>query len=368
MKTIQFFGILAVLLCGAGLALNSLAIRGDGAAIGEALATPDTNVQPTPAAPTPVPPVTDLQLRISGPYAHENLEVFLIHGKDQPRSRSKVLTLEEALEQGKAVVHETGDVHRLAVVNLSDDADIFIQSGDIVQGGRQDRVLAVDLLISPGKKAPIASFCVEQGRWGTRAARSDDKEAEATDSFRSSANCLPSTDLKRAVLVAADQALVWAMVARCQQSLVQQFGRAVLAAESASSLELTLCSQKVEQAAGGYVKALAKAIDGKDDVIGFALAVNGKVASADVYGSSELFCKLWRKLLHAGAIAAVISRDNDRATQPHCKSIRNDKGFWETLEDYVSRHSEAEFSHGICPSCLERHFPDQMDDPRQERE
>ena len=50
----------------------------------------------------------------------------------------------------------------------------------------------------------------------------------------------------------------------------------------------------------------------------------------------------------------------------HCKSIRNDKGFWEKLESYVSQHSGAEFSHGICPSCLERHHPDEMDDPHQE--
>jgi PAS domain S-box-containing protein len=36
----------------------------------------------------------------------------------------------------------------------------------------------------------------------------------------------------------------------------------------------------------------------------------------------------------------------------HCKSIRDDKGFWQQLETYVSQHSEAQFSHGICPACL----------------
>ena len=51
----------------------------------------------------------------------------------------------------------------------------------------------------------------------------------------------------------------------------------------------------------------------------------------------------------------------------HCKSIRNDRGFWEKLENYVSRHSEAEFSHGICTDCIELHYPDETDDPRQER-
>jgi K+-sensing histidine kinase KdpD len=42
----------------------------------------------------------------------------------------------------------------------------------------------------------------------------------------------------------------------------------------------------------------------------------------------------------------------------HCKNIRNDKGDWERMEAYISRRSEAEFSHGICPSCSDKHYPD----------
>jgi hypothetical protein len=41
----------------------------------------------------------------------------------------------------------------------------------------------------------------------------------------------------------------------------------------------------------------------------------------------------------------------------YCKNIRNDKGDWERMEAYISRRSEAEFSHGICPSCSEKHYP-----------
>jgi len=41
----------------------------------------------------------------------------------------------------------------------------------------------------------------------------------------------------------------------------------------------------------------------------------------------------------------------------HCKEIRDDKGFWNQLESFISRHSEAEFSHGICPKCLEERYP-----------
>ena len=40
-----------------------------------------------------------------------------------------------------------------------------------------------------------------------------------------------------------------------------------------------------------------------------------------------------------------------------CKKIRDDKGYWNSLEQYISRHSDAEFSHGLCPACATRMFP-----------
>jgi hypothetical protein len=41
----------------------------------------------------------------------------------------------------------------------------------------------------------------------------------------------------------------------------------------------------------------------------------------------------------------------------HCKKIRDDKNYWSEVEVYISAHSEAEFSHGICPACVERFYP-----------
>lgn len=41
----------------------------------------------------------------------------------------------------------------------------------------------------------------------------------------------------------------------------------------------------------------------------------------------------------------------------HCKKIRDDKGYWNNVEEYVSRHSEVVFSHGICPSCIHEFYP-----------
>ncbi len=41
----------------------------------------------------------------------------------------------------------------------------------------------------------------------------------------------------------------------------------------------------------------------------------------------------------------------------HCKKIRDDEGSWDQIERYISRHSGVKFSHGICPNCMEEHYP-----------
>jgi GAF domain-containing protein len=42
----------------------------------------------------------------------------------------------------------------------------------------------------------------------------------------------------------------------------------------------------------------------------------------------------------------------------YCKGIRDDQGFWSTVEQFIKQHSEVEFTHGICDECLKKHFPD----------
>jgi hypothetical protein len=42
-----------------------------------------------------------------------------------------------------------------------------------------------------------------------------------------------------------------------------------------------------------------------------------------------------------------------------CKKIRDDKGYWEQVDIYIHKHSEADISHGICPECMKKHYPEQ---------
>jgi hypothetical protein len=245
--------------------------------------------------------------RISGPHSHENLSIFLIHGEDQLKGKA-FLTLQEAMEQKKVVVHETSHVNQLAIENVSGE-EVYIQSGDIVKGGKQDRVISFDFVV-PAKsgRMPIASFCVEQGRWQPRG-------REAAHYFSSSNEQLSTKDLKLAAKHQSAQRAVCDKVSVAQARLSANAGIlssggggapvSVQAAESASSLQLTLENPHVKAGSEAYLQKLSPVVQGKKDVIGYAFAINGKVNSADVYANAALFRKLWPRLLKAATVEAI---------------------------------------------------------------
>lgn len=253
-----------------------------------------------------VVPVSDY--RLSGPKTHDNLAVFFVHGPETLDAKS-FLTLQEALGQKKVMVHETGSVNQLAIENLAPDEEVYVQSGDIVKGGKQDRTLPYDSIVGPSSgQVPIASFCVEQGRWSKRG-------EESSGYFSFSSSSLGTSDLKRAASSPgeASQSEVWRNVARTQERLSQKLGESVKSGASASSLQLTLESQPVRTAIASYLAALSAAPDGNDDVIGVVAVINGRVLSADVYASRSLFRKLWPKLLEGAAIEAFIEASPGRS-------------------------------------------------------
>ena len=277
--------------------------------------------------------------KFSGPYTHKNLTVFLIHGTNKHQGKVP-LTLQEAMEQKKVKVIETGNVNQLAIQNVSDE-EVFVQSGDIVKGGQQDRVLAMDLIVPPrSRRIPIDSFCVEQGRWQQRG-------EEAVAAFSSSDQMLNHKDLKVAAKGKRSQGDVWEKVAESQSKLSRNVAIAsaksvpggisvgggsggvagyappatppaaidVTSSASRSSLQLTLENNVVKETADEYTKALSSAIAGKNDVIGYAFAINGDINSADVYSSHALFVKLWPKLLKASSLEAIAEFDQSNKAQ-----------------------------------------------------
>ena len=286
------------------------------------------------------------EYRVSGPVVHANLAIYLVHGKSA--AGAVPLTLDEALRKGAVKVHETGTVSELQIENLGTD-EVFIQAGDIVKGGQQDRVLSVSLVLPPKSgKLPIASFCVEQGRWSARG-------KEDVKTFATASASVPSREAKIAIRAPAvpaapptglapdrsagvspleaartpiigrllnsrqedgsRQQQVWAKVRKVQDGLSSNLGAPVQAAASQSSLQLSLENEKLKDAQNAYLKALLKEGEKADDVVGYVFAIDGKLNSAEVYPSNGLFRKMWPKLLNA-SITEAIGQKNSGAADP----------------------------------------------------
>jgi hypothetical protein len=264
--------------------------------------------RPEQAAPNKTPPPA-ANYKMSGPYTHENLTIYLIHGDDQLKGKT-FLTLSEALQQKKVIVHETQNVNQLAIENVSPTEEVFVLSGDIVKSGKQDRIIAYDLIV-PAKsgRMPLAAFCCENGRWTRRG-------SESPAAFASAARNTGTKDLKIAVRKDMAQDKVWENVGKAQQQLGENLKTMVRDARSVSSLQLTLENKKVQEATDAYVNKLQSIVDNKDDVIGYAFAVNGVMSSADVFASHGLFKKLWPTLLASTAVEAVAEQKKDLKVKP----------------------------------------------------
>jgi len=250
---------------------------------------------------------------IAEPLTHENLAVYFVSGPDSMGGKS-YLTLQEGLDQKLVVVHETGQVSELAIENSADGTDLFVQSGDIVKGGRQDRTFPHDLIVaSKSGRVPIDSYCVEHGRWSQRG-------GESSASFGSSSFSLASSSEKRAAMspseYRAHQGRVWSAVDDTQVKLADKLGGSVADARSATSLQLTLENERLQKAITPYLDRLGQLPAGRADILGAVFAVNGKVVSGDVYASPVLFRKLWPKLIR-GAATEAFTENMPNATVKH---------------------------------------------------
>ena len=298
------------------------------------------------------PASADQGMRISEPLVHNNLAVYFLHGASA--AGAIPLTLQEALAKGVVQVVETGRVNELQIEN-SGGEDVFIQAGDIVKGGQQDRVLTVSFLVPPNSgRLPIGAYCVEQGRWSARG-------GEDVKKFASSEKSLPSREAKLAMLAPARPSLappmpsqgvtapitpefaqrrtqslaaarnsgdsgsrqseMWQSVARAQSKLSANLGANVAAAASASSLQLSLENAKLAEARAAYVAALTPHGANQDDIVGYVVAVAGKVVGGDVYSSNALFRKMWAKQLDAAATEAIAEKNAAPLSAPSIEEV-----------------------------------------------
>jgi len=315
--------------------------------------------------------------KVLEPIRHDNLTVFpVVASKSYPTA--EFLTLDEGLRSGDVVVTEYGNVqglirrhtrppvlhdgaqvNRLVLVNNS-KRPLLLLAGEIVSGGKQDRVIGKDRIVPPeSDPVDLSVFCVEPGRWvatsehfGSSGAMYGMKPGSAGGVVAGTLMAQPSVRAK--AMADKDQNQVWAEVRKQQASMAVE----VQAAAPSVATEVSNTSSYAKVMENDEVKkqvdAVAKPIEQNYQslirqlrdrkAVGVVVAVNGRIIWADVFASTELLEKYWPKLVRSYASEAVVTRakDVEVGTKSAQAFLDDMEGRRETIESEpgIYRHTE----------------------------
>jgi DNA-binding response OmpR family regulator len=133
----------------------------------------------------------------------------------------------------------------------------------------------------------------------------------------------------------------------CRQiKTTDAFARVFVILMSASQISSDEQSLGLETGADGYI---ARPISNRELVARVQALVRIRKAEAE---RDRLSAELQQTLAEVKTLRGFLP------ICASCKKIRDDQGFWSEVESYITRHSEARFSHGICPDCAKRLYPD----------
>lgn len=225
---------------------------------------------------------------VGPPMKHANLAVFPVL-TTRPGRSVDYLVLDEGMRKKLVTVvekGEAGDVNNLVLKNAS-DRPLFLMAGEVVIGGKQDRIIGKNTIVAPRTTESVPVFCVEHGRWSGRKAEF------------SSAQALAHTELRKKASF-SDQSEVWKEVSakNAKRRLANETDTYRRVAQDGS----------VKKSIDSYDKAIRAqlaAVTDRDRMIGFVVAMDGKVVAIETFGAPALFRKFEDKLLRSYFVEAI---------------------------------------------------------------
>ena len=229
----------------------------------------------------------DVEHSFGRPAAHGPVAVFPIYRKVRAKTM-EYLTLDEATRKRaiRITEKEGGSVPEVRMHNRG-KLPIYIAAGEVVLGGKQDRMVSHDVLIAPGAKMTVSVRCVEHGRW-----------SGSNHEFRS-AGAMGGNKTKLAVQFKG-QSEVWQEVAR------QNADNS--ATSATGSFRASLDKGEIKRKLKAIARVVLPALEGRN-AVGMIVAVNGEVFAIEMFGTPKLFSKMKRKLLDSFVLDALAIKD-----------------------------------------------------------
>ncbi|MFO0359186.1 MAG: ARPP-1 family domain-containing protein [Flavobacteriales bacterium] len=221
-------------------------------------------------------------------YTYQNLRLIPIRATENFKvmvgSMGFYISLQEAIDGNLVAISEvsnSGTVNTLLVRNLSNDT-LFVMSGEILIGGKQDRVIARDMLIPPNSgQVKIPVFCVEEGRWNYKGAG-----AKFTEYYG-----MANEHLRNLIDHNASQATIWREVSSSNKKDAINSNTSAYTAHADN--------QEFRRREAEYLRFFENIFNGQDDIIGVLAVTGNSIEGADLFVSNRLFTMEYRKLLYS---------------------------------------------------------------------
>jgi len=264
--------------------------------------------------------------QVLAPITQDNLTIFPVVTSTS-HDTSKFLTLDEGLSSGQVIVTEAGqartmlrrqnhlslsndgaEVNRLVLINKS-GRPLLLLAGEIVTGGKQDRIVGKDRIVPPGSEpVDLSVFCVEPGRW-----------VRTSSSFGALSLQMAQPSVRRNAMAEESQTRVWDEVRSAHKAMARSgapspsttTSYAAVMQSSPVQNEIDKVAQPIEQS---YDRLMGELRDRK--AVGVVVAVNGRLIWADVFASASLLEKYWPKLVRSYAAEAIVARAASKQNQP----------------------------------------------------
>jgi hypothetical protein len=256
-----------------------------------ALSTLLTACQPGTAQAHPVGEELEQGTVLLAAVTHKNLSLIPIVTTDPvDPAEEDVATLDEGMRQKKVKITEvdqSGSVGTLRIENKT-GKPLFLMAGEVVLGGKQDRIVGKNTLIPTGARQDLPVFCVEHGRWDNRKVDFSSAGVLAHKKLRTKANF-------------KNQGEVW-------DEVKAKNGKR--GTENSTDTYREVAAQQAGGTLAGWEKAFGAGLaaipaEQRKKMVGVAVALNGEIVAVDVFGSPALYAKLEQKLVRSYITEAI---------------------------------------------------------------
>ncbi len=253
-----------------------------------------------------------------------------MENNDSAFKKQSMITMQQGLQKGLVKIKERGNylvdnINILLIENRSNQ-NLLLKSGDIISGGRQDRVIAKDTILPPGKQQyTIPVYCIEENRWSNHEKKFEYKGSAAAG-------------LQKIIDSVHNQTKLWGEIRKLLKVNNQT---------SSSSYAALLTNKKIVDTSNQYVRYFLQQFNKRDSsMVGFIASTGSHVLGAEVFVTADLFYQTLSSLLFKYSTEAILNGSKAAGNNHKEKRYADEMLSPSTRQQFILKHGKMIYYKG----------------------